>query len=61
MSKMKFEVKIYNKHDDSLVNVQTLSDERYDILDEDKATSLASNAVECTISEECKFTIKKIK
>jgi len=61
MSELKFEVKIYNKHDDNLINVHMLSDERYDTLDEDKAMSLARNAAEWMIPEDCRFTIKKIK
>ena len=59
MSKVQFEVKVYNKYDDSLINVHTLSDGRYDELDEDKSMSLARNAVEWIIPEECRFTIKK--
>lgn len=60
MSKIQFEVKVFKRFNDELINTYTLSDERYDDLDEDKAMSLARNAVECTVPEECRFDIEKI-
>jgi len=59
MSNIQFEVKVYRRFDNNLITAYTLSDERYDIIDEDKAMILAKNAVEWTISEECRFTIKR--
>ena len=57
MSKVQFEVKVYENNE--LVNVHMLSDPRYDELDEQRSMSLARNAVEWTISKDCRFTIKK--
>jgi len=60
MSRIKYEVKIYNGNNE-LVDVQILSDERYDSLNNDNAYSLAKDKIDTTIPMDCHYRIKRVK
>ncbi len=57
---MKFEIKIYSS-DYELIDVQILSDKRYDSLSHYKSLALVLSFCNETIPKDCHYKIKKLK